>query len=436
MDVVMETDNAGLDAIKALRERGFKLPRVVVRTGFPGEAPERRVIVDYDIHDYLEKSGTSAQKLFTTLISALRAYSDLQYLEEHRNGLLRVLESVSWFDFNAVGRYVAGMLAEYTNLVRVNSPRMFMAVRASDMPESNPVALGALGDWDASDVTVSMASLPPEVAALVRQTLDTGGALSGAGGQTLFCQNFGIDLAVYAAGDGVFWGADEVLLEVFLNAVCQAVSNQKAFADMAEDRNAVLHAMALRRAGWNQNAAVELARLSHWANALAQRLHTTLAFPLEIDGRFLRDIGVAAQLHDVGNDLVDPALLELSAVYTPEQRGQMQAHVAHGLQIADQVLQGSKRPGALQLARQTIAAHHENFDGTGYPHGLAGEAIPLAARLVAVADVYVALTSARSYRPAMEAVAAQDWVRAQSGRRLDPLVVQAFFELIESGFGD
>ena len=102
LDVVMETDSAGLNVVRKIRESGFGMVRLIIRTGYPGQAPERDVIVNYDIHDYKEKSGLSAQKLFTSLISALRSYEDLVALEKHRRGLMAVLESVSWLDFGDV----------------------------------------------------------------------------------------------------------------------------------------------------------------------------------------------------------------------------------------------------------------------------------------------------------------------------------------------
>jgi putative two-component system response regulator len=93
--------------------------------------------------------------------------------------------------------------------------------------------------------------------------------------------------------------------------------------------------------------------------------------------------------------------------------------------IGAELLAGGRSP-LLRLAREIACSHHERWDGTGYPDGLAGEAIPLAARIVAVADVFDALTHARPYKRAWPIEMAVDEIRTQSGRHFDPAVLQAF----------
>jgi HD-GYP domain-containing protein (c-di-GMP phosphodiesterase class II) len=90
----------------------------------------------------------------------------------------------------------------------------------------------------------------------------------------------------------------------------------------------------------------------------------------------------------------------------------------------------------LGLARDVIGGHHECFDGSGYPNGLSGDAIPLAARLLAVADAYVAMTSDRPHRPALDAVTAQALIQRDAGKQFDPRVVDAFVDVVVNGFGN
>jgi CheY-like chemotaxis protein len=91
LDVVMETEHAGLDLAKEIREGlGNRFVRIILRTGQPGQAPERRVIVDYDINDYKEKSELTSQKLFSSMVTALRSYQDIMTIETSR----RVLENI------------------------------------------------------------------------------------------------------------------------------------------------------------------------------------------------------------------------------------------------------------------------------------------------------------------------------------------------------
>lgn len=93
LDVVMEHDDAGLKLVETIRnELDNQAIRIILRTGQPGQAPEQRVILDYDINDYKAKSELSAQRLFTSVVSALRSYETIMELQRHRNGLLRILD--------------------------------------------------------------------------------------------------------------------------------------------------------------------------------------------------------------------------------------------------------------------------------------------------------------------------------------------------------
>ena len=436
LDVIMESEDAGLAAARRIRENGFKLVRIIVRTGFPGQAPERQVIVDYDIHDYKEKSGLSVQKLFTSVISALRAYADLVALESHRRGLMSVLESVSWFDFLAVRNYVAGMLAEFSDLARLGSGRIVMIARSSAKPEEQPVIVASLGDWREPGEPLGVDDLSAETHALVRNSFGQMQAVSGEDGGTWFVRNHGIDLVVFAAGKDALAQADEVLLEVFLGKVCQAIGSQRAYANIESDRDAVLRGLALRAERWNDHAAVELERLSRLTCAIATRLNTTLVFPEEIDRHFVRVIGIAAMLHDLGNDSIAAVLLAKRSDYDPQERASMQAHVGAGGDALKYFLVGTGDSLVLNLAHDIIAAHHERFDGAGYPRGLHGDAIPLAARLVSVADAYVAMTSPRPHRSPVESSVARAAIKSGAGGCYDPRVVEAFLQLLEGDFAD
>ncbi|MBY0431191.1 MAG: response regulator, partial [Rhodospirillales bacterium] len=93
LDVVMETDDAGLQLVRHIRDKMKNAAvRIILRTGQPGQAPEEHVIVEYDINDYKAKTELTAQKLFTSVITALRAFRDITMLEAHQQGLRQVIE--------------------------------------------------------------------------------------------------------------------------------------------------------------------------------------------------------------------------------------------------------------------------------------------------------------------------------------------------------
>ena len=114
LDVVMETDDAGLRLVSVIREElGNAATRIILRTGQPGQAPEEKVIVDYDINDYKAKSELTAQKLFTTVVAALRSYETIVALEKTRRGLEKILDSTNTlFQVHSLQQFAAGVLTQ------------------------------------------------------------------------------------------------------------------------------------------------------------------------------------------------------------------------------------------------------------------------------------------------------------------------------------
>src|SRR5918998_5472702 len=121
LDVVMETEEAGLDLVSFIRdELKNETVRIILRTGQPGQAPERRVIVDYDINDYKAKTELTADKLFTTLTAALRSYDQLQKLVETRRGLEIIIDAAATlFDQRSLKRLAEGVLTQLSSLMAI-----------------------------------------------------------------------------------------------------------------------------------------------------------------------------------------------------------------------------------------------------------------------------------------------------------------------------
>ena len=135
-----------------------------------------------------------------------------------------------------------------------------------------------------------------------------------------------------------------------------------------------------------------------------------------------RTIGMGALLHDVGKIAVPDAILLKPEALTDEEMQVMRKHPAVGYDIVNRI-------EFLRESAEIVLAHHERFDGSGYPRGLKGEEIPFGARLFAVADVYDALTSVRPYRTVMSHEDAVIEIKKESGRHFDPKAVEAFLAI-------
>jgi len=139
----------------------------------------------------------------------------------------------------------------------------------------------------------------------------------------------------------------------------------------------------------------------------------------------------SAPLHDIGKIAIPDHILLKPGKFDASEWAVMQTHAQRGYEILKRA--GHKmgvRGQYLEVAMQIAGGHHEKWDGSGYPRGIAGEAIPLAARLMAVADVFDALTSRRPYKEAMPVAQAADFIRAGRGAHFDPAVVDAFERLL------
>ncbi len=159
-------------------------------------------------------------------------------------------------------------------------------------------------------------------------------------------------------------------------------------------------------------------RVSHYAVAIGRHLG--------LDSGELQRLEIAAILHDVGKIGIEDRILLKPSALSEQEFAQMRGHVLKGAAIVSPI----KR---LQEVLPGIRSHHENWAGGGYPDGLAGEEIPLMARIIAAADVFDAMTTHRPYQPAMVLDSVLARVRELTGTRLDPEVVEAFFAAVKAG---
>ncbi len=161
------------------------------------------------------------------------------------------------------------------------------------------------------------------------------------------------------------------------------------------------------------------------------RFSTLLAEQAGLDSELCERLGYAAPLHDVGKVAIPDAILLKPGPLTAEERAIVETHAEEGHRL----LRGSSS-SILDMAATIALSHHEKWDGSGYPRGLAGEGIPIEGRVVAVADVFDALTTDRVYRSAYTLEQAVELMREQRGRHFDPVLLDTFLEVLSSSGPD
>src|ERR1700726_486248 len=145
LDVIMESDTAGLDLVEFIRnELKNETVRIILRTGQPGQAPERRGIVQYDINDYKAKTELTPHKLFTSLTAALRGYQQLQRMVETRRGLEIIIDAASTlYDFKSMQRLAEGVLTQIASLLNVDCAGILVLRDSADANDAFSVLAGS-----------------------------------------------------------------------------------------------------------------------------------------------------------------------------------------------------------------------------------------------------------------------------------------------------
>lgn len=154
-------------------------------------------------------------------------------------------------------------------------------------------------------------------------------------------------------------------------------------------------------------------------------LAASLGRTLDLEDADIACLGLVGVLHDVGKVHVDPAILSKPGPLDPVEQDHMRRHPELGFAMT--VDRFDRR------VSEAILYHHERYDGAGYPFGLAGNEIPLLARIVLVADAFDAMVSHRSYQPALPAEAAAEEINTYAGSQFDPTVVEAFNHIADRG---
>jgi putative two-component system response regulator len=181
------------------------------------------------------------------------------------------------------------------------------------------------------------------------------------------------------------------------------------------------------------DAGPHIERVQTYSRALAERIHGISPRGEELTPDFLERLYQTSSLHDIGKLGIPDSILLKPGKLTPEEFGTMKKHCVLGSSTLNVVLERYPDDRFLKMSSEVARSHHERWDGRGYPDGLRGEAIPLAARIVSLADAYDALTSNRCYRPAVDHAEACRILEAGRGTQFDPAVMTAFISL-EEGF--
>ena len=424
LDVVMEESDSGLKVVKYLREElKNKLTRVVLRTGQPGEAPEEEVIKQYDINDYRLKTELTVKRLNTTLYSSLRNYRDLQTLEKNRKGLEKIIKaSASLFEHNTLDDFLVTILNELSQFnydpiemlyIREENNRLSDGMVILEQSTQNKI-IAATGKFEhfvnqevesigeLNYITKWINSDAPKEGLL--HPLESGFIIESHGNSQ--SNNY-----IYI--DGKRDNLDFQLINLFLSNFSIALDNYILNNMLQITQKEIVFALAETVESHFEETGSHIKRISE------------MMYQFALCNRYSYGeselIKLASTMHDLGKIAIPDKILKKPGKLTDEEFEIMKTHTNHGYRI----LKNPNLP-VIKMAAEIALNHHEKFDGSGYPAGKKGLEIPLNARMMAIVDVFDAMSHKRVYKDAVPIEETLAYINKQRGIHFDPDLVDMF----------
>ncbi|EKD29020.1 MAG: hypothetical protein ACD_79C00112G0002 [uncultured bacterium] len=417
LDVVMETDNAGLELIKYIREDlANRFVRIILRTGQPGQAPEHQVIVDYDINDYKSKLELTAQKLFTTVTAALRAYRDIVSLEVNRRGLEHIISfSPSIFEYQPLKQFSSSVLNQIITILQLDiTKNKFVSGFAAIKNTNDFVIISATGKFYSGTGQPIMKILDKNTMDRIVVAVDSNSDLFGDNFYVGFFESkAGTHNIIYIEKDPNLNEMDKNLIKLFISNVSIAFDNINLNQEVVDTQKELIFTLGEVVENRSKETANHVRRVAELSKMLALKLNLSIE-----EAELLR---LASPMHDVGKLGIPDFILNKPGKLSKEEFEIMKKHTLIGFEM----LKNSFRK-IMQTASIVAYQHHERWDGCGYPQGFIGEQIHIFSRITCIADVVDALSHKRIYKEAWALEKVYEYVKEQKGKHFDPELAEIF----------
>ena len=425
VDVVMETDNAGLELVDYIRnELHNNFIRIILRTGQPGQAPEIKVIHEYDINDYKDKSELTMQKLYTSVLTSLRTYRDIIAIERNREGLKKIIEATSTIEkMTSIDVFLSAILEQLISLLYLDESSEEIDTSCFIAAINKDEYLDVAGSGKFKDASSDfifeetheqiyrLINIEPSIS---QEFYDDGHYILYKPSKLSYC-----GIVLYLDIDEIDDAQDKNMVRLFLEKATTVYENSSLSKEVEESQREIIFTISEIAEQRSNETGKHVKRVAMYSKLLAIALGLT---DKEADS-----IYVASSMHDIGKMGTPDSVLKKPGKLTDEEMIVMKNHAS----IGHKMLHTSKRD-IMQMSASIANEHHEKFDGSGYPNGLKGEEITLEARIVALADVFDALGSRRVYKEQWSLDNILEYIKDERGKHFDPQIVDKFFENIES----
>ena len=422
LDVVMETQTAGLDLVKVIRnEMKNTLVRIILRTGQPGQAPEEEVIVKYDINDYKNKTELTTQKLFSSLITALRSYSDLIKIQKNKKGLEKVLDSISSIvRLKSIDDFFTGLLEQVISLTYTEATSSADEIIAYIGFYKNAELIFETGTGKYEHKESLNGTIVQKYNKKIKKIFQDAEMIRESDHLLFYRQNDdNTAILLIMEGDVSSISIEDSLLEIFVNNAAVMYDNLLLSQDIKESQKDTIFMLSEMAEQRSKETGQHVKRVAYVAREIGEEL--------KLNPQQLEELFSGSPMHDIGKIGVRDGVLKKPGPLTDAEFDEMKLHSLNGYEL----LKNSEKD-LMKMAGVIAYEHHEKYNGKGYPRGLKGEDIHIYARIVALCDVFDALSNPRVYKEAWSMQAVLDLIREERGEHFDPKVVDAFFSRLDN----
>ncbi|MCP4293364.1 MAG: DUF3369 domain-containing protein [bacterium] len=419
LDVVMEREDSGLRLVRHIRdELENRDIRIILRTGQPGQAPENKVVNEYDINDYKAKTELTAQKLFTTITSALRSWRDIQIMATRNQGLQKIIKSgAHLFEWHSRSEFASGVLKQLVLLANgdfsIENKDLYSGIFARLKDNCFQIEYGT-GSFKTM--------VGRQLADVVPGTTQAMVIRAGRQGHGFFFNHSYVycikadnddEILFLLKGNPISPELDKDLIRIYMTNATMAFHNVNLSLEIIETQKEIIHTLGEVVETRSKETANHVLRVGKMAQLLAEK------YGMETDEAAI--LRLAAPMHDVGKVGIPDAILNKPGGLTEAEYKIMQTHTTTGWEIL-----GKSERRIMRSAAVVAHQHHEKWDGTGYPHGLVGSKIHIFGRITALVDVFDAVINKRIYREAKELGEVVQLLKQGRGTHFDPELVDIF----------
>lgn len=433
LDVVMETDNAGLEVVKYVREQlKNHFVRIVLRTGQPGQAPEREVIEKYDINDYKDKTELTSQKLYTLTLTSIRSYRDIMVIEHNKRGLHAIiLASEDIFQLRSMRQFARAVLDQMTSLLQLEANALYckadIGFAASRTPADKKniqiiIATGEYKDLVGKDLN---GGVEPRVSDRVRMVMEKRKNLSIDNEYYAYFETrMGEEHVLYVKFEDNIELAkvDHELIDLFCRNVALGFENVYRYNELIIYQGEVVCRLSEILEAKAEHIGKHIRRVAQVAELLAQNMN--------VEDSEMELVRIVAPLHDIGELAISQELLIKADEMSEEEIRNIKEHPT----LTDAAKNTPQKNNILHSAAIVARQFHEKWDGTGHPRQLRGDEINVLARITRIADSFDTLMGQGAHREAWDEEKILNYFKDERSKTFDPAMVDILIAQKEKFF--